>query len=153
MPDIFISYSTADEQLARFLHQHLTKEGVEVFLAGVSLQPGQQWSQEILNSLKASSWVLFLASRAACASPWVQQELGAALVTKKKLVPIIWDMEPTELPGWIKNFQALNLKGATIENLKTQMTIIANNIKSDKVQGLFVVGVLAFGLLVLGSKS
>lgn len=99
MADVFISYSSSDEGFARFLHRHLTGEGLTVFLASVSLAPGQRWPQEILNALGSSTWVLFLASRAACASPWVQQELGAAVVTQKKLVPIVWDMPPSQLPG------------------------------------------------------
>jgi hypothetical protein len=36
-----------------------------VFLAPVSLVPGQRWPQEILNALEPSTWVLFLASRTA----------------------------------------------------------------------------------------
>ncbi len=152
MPDIFISYSTADKQIAQFMHQHLSDEGIQVFLASASLQPGQQWSQEILSALRGSSWVLFLASRAACSSPWVQQELGAALISQKKLVPIVWDMPPSDLPGWIKNYQALNLTGASMEQVKSQMTAIASSIKSDKTQGLVVVGLLVAALFVIGSK-
>lgn len=152
MPDIFISYSTTDERVAQFMRQHLSDEGVQVFLASASLQPGQQWSQEILNALRGSSWVLFLASRAACASPWVQQELGAALITQKKLVPIVWDMSPSDLPGWVKSYQALNLAGASMEQVKSQMTAIANSIKSDKTQGLVVVGLLVAALFAFGSK-
>lgn len=152
MPDIFISHSTTDERIAQFMRQHLSDEGVQVFLASASLQPGQQWSPEIFNALRGSSWVLFLASRAACASPWVQQELGAALITQKKLVPIVWDLSPSDLPGWVKQYQALNLAGASMEQVKSQMTAIANGIKSDKTQGLVVVGLLVAALFALGSK-
>src|SRR5258708_26993541 len=107
MPDVFISHSSVDGEFANFLHRHLTGEGLTVFLASVSLAPGQRWPQEILNALNASNWVLFLASRTACASPWVQQELGAALMSQKKLVPIVWDMPPSQLPGWVGHIQAL----------------------------------------------
>lgn len=146
MTDIFISYSTADERIAQFLRQHLCSEGMQVFLASASLQPGQKWTQEILDALRSSSWVLFLASRTACASPWVQQELGAALITQKQLVPIVWDMPPSELPGWVQHYQALNLAGASLEQVKAQMTMIANRIKSDKAQGLLVAGLLVAAL-------
>lgn len=97
--------------------------------------------------------VLFLASKAACSSPFVQQELGAALITKKQLVPIVWDMSPADLPGWIKNYQALNLNGATAEKVKAQMTAISTKIKSDKENGILVAGLLFAGLLFLGTQS
>src|SRR5258708_13437605 len=119
--DVFISYSTKDEGAARFLHQHLTNEGMSVFLASASLQPGQLWSPEVLNALRTSSWVLFLASRAACSSAWVQQELGAALITQKKLVPIVWDMPPSDLPGWVRGYQPLHLRRPSIESPKNQI--------------------------------
>jgi hypothetical protein len=152
MPDIFISFSSADERLARFLHEHLVEEKIDAFLANVSVKPGEKWSPAIINALKASNWVLFLASRAACASPWVQQELGGALVMNKKVLPVIWDIPPKDLPGWIQQFQALNLAGATVEDARLRMTEIANQIKSDKTQGLVAVGLLLAALLAFGSK-
>jgi hypothetical protein len=152
MPDIFISYSTTDDKIARFLHQHLTDEGMQVFLAATSLQPGQRWSQEILSALRTSPWVVFLASRAACASPWVQQELGAVLITQKQLLPIVWDMPPSELPGWVKDYQALNLAHASLDDVKNQMTGIANRIKADKAQGLLVGGLLLAALVILAKS-
>src|SRR5262249_29183296 len=107
--DVFISFSSRDERLARFVCDHLTASGVAVVLAPASVLPGQPWSDEILNALRGSNWVIFLASRAGCASAWVQQELGAAIGMQKKLVPIVWDMPPSELPGWASRHQAINL--------------------------------------------
>ena len=106
MADCFISYSSQDEQLARYLHSELMTTGVSVFMAGASLRPGDEWTDRIWQELRASDWVLFLASRAACGSAYVQQELGHALDSSKKLVPIVWDMAPEELPGWVNKKQA-----------------------------------------------
>jgi hypothetical protein len=150
--DIFISYSTKDEPIARFLHQHLTNEGMGVFLASASLQPGQKWSQEVLNALRTSPWVLFLASRAACSSPWVQQELGAALISNKTLVPIVWDMPPSELPGWTAHYQTVDFGRASLDEVKSQMTGIAQRIKVNKAQGLLIAGLIFASLFALGSS-
>ncbi len=153
MADVFISHSSADRQFAEFLHRHLTGEDLSVFLAPLSVSPGQRWSDEILKSLEASIWVLFLASRAACASPWVQQELGAALAKQKKLVPIVWDMPVSELPGWTSQIQAIDLAGASAEQIKAQITAIAERIKADKAKGLLIGGLLIAGLLTIISKN
>lgn len=153
MADVFISRSSVDRQFAEFLYRHLTSESVSVFLAPNSVAPGQRWSEEILNSLEASAWVLFLASRAACASPWVQQELGAALAKQKKLVPIVWDMPVSELPGWTSHIQAIDLAGASVQQVKLQITSVAERIKADKAKGLLIAGVLIAGLLAIISKS
>jgi hypothetical protein len=153
MPDVFISHSSADRQFAEFLHRHLTSEGLSIFLAPISVLPGQRWPQEILNALGASSWVLFLASRAACTSPWVQQELGAAIAKQKKLVPIVWDMPPSALPGWTGHIQAVNLAGASADEIRVQITAIAEQIKADKAKGLLIGGLLLAGLFALAAKS
>ena len=91
MPDVFISYATGDHSIAEFVKSHFEHEGLATFMAGVSWKPGQNWTKEIFRNLWESSCVLFLASEDACASPYVQQELGAALATEKKLVPVVWD--------------------------------------------------------------
>jgi TIR domain-containing protein len=153
MPDVFISHSSSDRSFAEFLHRHLTSEGLTVFLAPLSLVPGQRWPQEILNALEASSWVLFLASRTACASPWVQQELGAALVKQKKIVPIVWDIPPSQLPGWIGHIQAVNLAGASPEQIQAQITAVAGQIKADKAKGLLIGGLLIAGLFALAARN
>jgi TIR domain len=153
MPDVFISHASADRQFAEFLHRHLTSEGLSVFLAPISVVPGQRWAQEILNALGSSTWVLFLASCAACTSPWVQQELGAAIAKQKKLVPIVWDMPPSALPGWTGQIQAVNLAGASADQVQAQITIIAEQIKADQAKGFLIGGLLIAGLFALAAKS
>jgi hypothetical protein len=74
------------------------------------------------------------------------------LITQKKLIPIVWSMSPSELPGWVQRYQVLNLAGASVERVKAQMSAIANRIKSDKAQGLLVAGLLVAALFALGGK-
>ena len=75
MADCFISYASVDGELAYFVGDQLEARGLSVFMASASLKPGQNWTDEIWRHLRSSRWVVFLASRAACASPYVQQEL------------------------------------------------------------------------------
>ncbi|MGH2272699.1 toll/interleukin-1 receptor domain-containing protein, partial [Anaerohalosphaeraceae bacterium U12dextr] len=148
MPDVFISYSTKDQKFADYLHALLTKEGLDVYQAGLSLQPGQQWTEKIIENLKQSQFVLFLASQAACQSSFVQQEVGHAIV-EKKLIPVVWDIRPEQLPGWAKNFQAINLASATIERIQEQFIAFARKIKVDKKKGLIVAGCLVAAAMAL----
>lgn len=150
MPDCFISYAIEDEAVGKLFHDELKRHGLSVFMAGVTLKPGQNWSKEIMDNLRASSLILFLATHAACASPFVQQELGGALAAQKKVIPIVWDMQPSELPGWTKGFQALNLTGATIDTLRLRIMEIANSIKADRAKVGLVLGALVLVLLSLG---
>jgi hypothetical protein len=153
MPDAFISYSTQDQELATFVYSELQGHGVTAFMASASLQPGQCWSSEILNNLRSSNWVILLASRAAAASTFVNQEVGGALLASKHLVPIVWDMSPSELPGWARNVQAINLRGSTIVDLQNQVATIAARIHQEKTKGLLIVGAIILGLFALAKSK
>jgi len=153
MPDVFISYSVKNEEIAKNIYDQLKLKSLDVFLAPISLQPGHHWTPQIMDALRNSDWVFLLATKAALASPNVQQEIGGAIFGKKKLVPIMWDIEPGELPRWIADFQGLVLKSSTIEDIGRQVTQLAEKVKADKLNGLAIAGVLITALLVLGSRG
>ncbi len=125
MPDVFISYSVQDEKVARFVRDHLLHQKLNVFLASISLEPGHKWTPQIFSALKSTKWVFFLASESALKSHNVQQELGAALITEKKIVPIMWDIDPEQLPPWIAQYQGLCLKGQSMENIQSQVAALS----------------------------
>lgn len=154
MADCFISYSSQDEELANFVHSELRRLGVGSFMASASLQPGQHWSPEILSNLRSSNWVILLASRAAVSSAFVNQEIGGALLNSKVLIPIIWDISPNELPGWVRSVQAIDLRGSTLLSLQSQVAAIANRINQEKTRSLIIVaGAVVLGILFFGSKD
>lgn len=150
MADVFISHAAADLPLAEFMHRHLSQEGLSVYLASISMPPGERWMPHIMDNLRNSTWVLCLASRSACTSPWVLQEMGAAVAGNKKLVPIIWDQSPDALPGWMKQYQAVNLAGQGQEAAKVSIGRIADAIKAEKQKGLVILGLLVAGLFAFG---
>ena len=150
MPDIFISHFKDDSQFAEFLQRHMMQEGLSVYLASVSMEPGERWMPAIMENLRTSTWVLCLASRAACTSPWVMQEMGVAIGTNKKLIPIVWDQIPDNLPGWMRQYQAINLAGVNQQEAMAAIGRIAETIKAEKQKGLFILGLLLAGLALLG---
>ena len=153
MYDVFVSYTSADEAFARFVHKHLSDEGLATYLAPVSLTPGAQWSPKTLGALSNARWVLFLASKAACSSAFILQEVGAAIATKKELVPVVWDMPPSQLPGWASQYQALNLAGKSAAEVHQEILAIAARVKAKRAEGLVIAGLLLAGLIAFGSKG
>ncbi|MEK6281980.1 MAG: toll/interleukin-1 receptor domain-containing protein [Acidobacteriota bacterium] len=153
MPECFISYSNQDESLAGLVHSELSRHGITAFMASASLVPGQHWSPEVLNNLRSSEWVILLASRAACSSVFVNQEIGGALLASKKLVPIVWDMSPTELPGWAREIQAVDLRGSTMIELQNQVSAIAGRIRQEKTRGLLILGGIILAFFAFGSDN
>jgi hypothetical protein len=151
MTAAFISYSTKDENIARGLYSALEISGVKTFLASLSIKAGGEWTPTIFKHLEEADWIFFIASKNSCASHAVQQELGASIIQKKTIIPLLIDIEPEELPGWVGKHQAINIKEGT-EAIQPVIDSIVEKIKSDKVlAGLLLV--LVIGGVILAIKS
>ena len=81
------------------VHNQLQLLGVKSFLAELSIVEGNRWNDEIWKNLKEAKTIIFLASKTACQSPYINQEIGAAIGHGKTIVPVVWDMPPEDLPG------------------------------------------------------
>jgi hypothetical protein len=147
MATVFISYSSHDETIAKQLHAVLSQAGIPTFLAVISIQPGEEWTEEIFRNLQEATWVFFLASRNSCASPSVQQELGASLIQKKVVIPILLDITAEELPGWVDRRQAIDPKKAP-ELIHKTINSIAEKVKTDKFWGGVIIGAILLWLVV-----
>ena len=150
--DCFISHASVDAAFASSVMRHLKTHDLDVFLAPVSIGPGERWSPAILQALRNSKWVIFLASKAACQSAFVQQEVGGAIVANKSLVPVVWDMSPDELPAWAKQHQALDLRGMSVADIATAMSSIGQRIRQDRDTGRLVALALIGAFLYVASK-
>lgn len=153
MPVCFVSYASADVEFANGIAAELGRHGVDTFLAAVSMDPGMRWSDEILNALRASKWVVFLASKAAIAAPYVQQEVGGAVVARKNLVPVVWEISPGELPGWSKEFQAIDMRGDSPDVINDKIEKLARRIMAGSDWGFVLGGAIVMGFLWLASRS
>lgn len=109
MPDVFISHSSKDAELASKLQGQLKDKGVDAFVASKSIAPGEKWSPEIKAKLAEAEYVLFLATPDSCVSPAVNQELGGTMFSGKPLIPILCGVPPEQLPAWTKEHQAVDL--------------------------------------------
>ncbi len=147
MPDVFISYSTKDEILARKLKVALDSLGVKTFLASISLKAGMNWKEEILQNLRDSKWVFFLATKYSCESKAVMHEIGGSLVLEKELIPLMWGISHEELPDWAKDRQAIDLQDLNNPEVKQLIEHVAEKVKADRFIGTLILG--ALGVLLL----
>lgn len=76
---IFISYSKADNYIARKVAEALQTAGLKVWIDDWELQVGDSISQRIEQGVKSSDILLVLLSPDSVSSYWVQKELNAAL--------------------------------------------------------------------------
>ena len=153
MPDVFIGYTMRDEEFAAFLYRHLIIEALDVFMAPIFVEMEQaNWAA--MKNLKNSDWPIFLASRAACHSAEVRLEFGIARRRAgKKLVPIVWDTAPDDLPNWMLQRQVIHLAGASADVAKDQIANIANQIHANERTGYIIVGLLLAAISCIGDTD
>jgi len=145
MPDVFISYSSSDGVLARQFRDYMAQHGIDAFLAEISIEGGAKWKDSIIEALTQSKWVFFLATPAACASQAVMHEIGGALFGKKQLITVLCGIGPKQLPAWVQDTQAVDLKKQ--EEVISTVQKIAKIVRSDKfIAGLIAGSLLAFAI-------
>ena len=153
MTDCFISYTKQDTRLAEYVRTSLQAHGLSVFLAPISIRVGADWTEAVRTAMESSKWVIFLASRAACSSSYVQQEVGGAHFGRKTLIPLVWDMAPEELPGWAKNSNALDARGISQAEFGKRIQDIATQIKASKTKGFLIGAAIIGGLFWLSTQK
>lgn len=150
MADIFISHAHDDANVAQAFYKHLAAAGLRVFLDVASLTPGAQWSQKLRQELKTSHTVLVLASQKAMHSAMVNQKLGGAAINGKKIIPVVWDMDPAHLPGWLGEYQALDLRGNNAQQIRSRAESLVQQLAREKQQRQVITAVAIFGLAAIG---
>lgn len=152
MTDVFISYSSKDSELACRLADDLKQHELDVFLAELSLKPGEKWKDSIITAFREAKWVFFLATPESCSSQPVMHELGGAIMMQKNIVTLMHEVQPKELPEWVRDRQAINL--CERDRIATFIQSVADVVKSDKFKaGLVAGGLLAFGAWLLLKNS
>src|SRR5271166_6556293 len=80
-PKVFVSHSHADNAFAERLAADLHAAGVVVWMDVADLGAGD-FQQRINAALMDCEWVVLVLTDAALASPWVTQEINAAIRLK-----------------------------------------------------------------------
>jgi hypothetical protein len=105
--NVFLSHSSVDERLADQVRSGLERHGLEVW-SDRSIKPGDVWGGSIGAALsEADSFVFLLGSRSA-SGPWTSLELGKALASGKRVVPVLADPD-AEVPALLQGYQYLDL--------------------------------------------
>ena len=103
---MFLSYSSQDTEWAREFQNDCENEGLSTYLASRSIEAGADWEEEIWEAIRGCELFVALLTTNALASDWCQFEAGAARGLRKKLVPILRHISPTNLVGALRQFQA-----------------------------------------------
>lgn len=116
--DVFLSYSSSDEEVVKPIWQELCLSGLRVFWSDANLKSnlGEMWSKVIETSLENSRHLLLICSDKSMSSNWVTREYTAFHNSCfkpgfRKLIPIlINNYSISNLPLFLRQLEAVQYK-------------------------------------------
>lgn len=111
--DVFISFSSADEEIVKPIWQELCSNGLRVFWSDSALKKevGNSWFEVIEKSLERSRHMLLICSDNSMNSKWVQREYRAFFdfcysANSRRLIPLLTrEFKANNLPLFLRQLQ------------------------------------------------
>lgn len=109
-PRVFLSYTTADQVIARKIAEALIAQGVETWWDQWEIRAGDSLRQKIEEGLGRCTHFVVLLSATSIQKPWVNAELDVAFVRKLndqcRLIPLRYGIEPSDLPTLLQGLRS-----------------------------------------------
>ena len=149
---VFVSHSMRphDLPLLRGVCDHLSQHGITYFLAERDWRFGEGLPSRIVNEIRRSDCVLGFLTSEGRSSDYVNQELGAAMIAKKPVIPVL--EKGTDLKGFRPGLDYVELDRMAPQDCATRLSARLNQITAtDEVRSAICWAVIATaGLLFLG---
>lgn len=119
---VFVSWSgAASHDVAKALKDWLPNviQAVDVFLSSEDIAKGSQWFHELGAVLDESGFGILCLTRDNLSAPWILYEAGALgkRFEQSRIVPLLINLEPTDLSGPLAQFNAALLDKDEISKL------------------------------------
>jgi hypothetical protein len=139
-PSIFLSYSRADKDFALKLAQDLRIAGASLWVDQLDIEPGQPWDRSVEQALKQSPILLVIISSASIQSENVLDEIGFAIDTKKRIVPILH--EKCDLPFRIRRLQYVDFTQGYDQGMARCLAVLnSERSANDSLSGTAAIGI------------
>jgi hypothetical protein len=110
---VFLSHASKDNWIARQMAGRLEdaagKAGVQVFLDERVIEGGDSISEEIRDGILRCAELLVLLTPHSVDRPWVLIEIGAAWTLRKRIIPVVYNLLPGQMPDVIEPRKAVDL--------------------------------------------
>ncbi len=99
--DCFLSYAHEDKPLAAALSEELTARGLSVWWDETELQLGVSLQRQLDLAIARSKFGVVLVTPAILEGRyWTDRELGAMLTSRRRVIPVLDDIDFEELQSW-----------------------------------------------------
>jgi len=151
---VFISHSTQDPEIVYTLYNLLRQRGIEAYVAEYYPEPGRPLPQKVLENIMASNLVLVILTRYGARSASVNQEVGAAIANRKRIIPLV--EAGVDVGVLLQGIEYVPLDVSdpvgTLDNVASYVKQI--EIKdAEQARAAFIVFLIFFGLLLAAASG
>ena len=119
---VFVSWSgELAKGLAESLHSWLPRviQAARPYFSAEDVAKGARWSPEIARELEESRLGILVVTKESVEAPWLVFEAGALSksLSRAKVVPVLFGLEPTELRGPLVQFQAARFEKSEMKRV------------------------------------
>ncbi len=135
---VFLSYSSADAELAQRLAKDLKSAAIDVWIDQWELEVGEKFAHRIESGVDAASFVIVLLTKASVTSEWVAREWrrkadGEAGTKRVQVVPVRG--EECEIPDFLAQRSYVNLAGGSYPlGFRQLLEILRHHAESDAIE-------------------
>lgn len=104
--DVFLSYTQKDVHIANEIREELAGSGMTCFMAEKDIRASGDWTEEIRGALHSSEIILLLLTQRSLGKPWILLEAGAAWALGKRIVPLLNQVDASEIIDPLTRHQA-----------------------------------------------
>ena len=119
--DVFISYASQDQPIAKRLATDLSERGYIVWFDTWELLPGHHIFDEVYKGITNAQFIAVLLSQESCESQWFQKELTAALVSEieaRHTTVLPLKISDCQIPPPLADRRVADLSGSWEEGLR-----------------------------------
>ena len=103
--DVFLSFRGEDTRrgFVSHLHKALTQQSIQTFIDD-NLTRGENISEELLKTIENSSASIIVFSKNYASSSWCLDELAKIMECSKKVLPVFYQVDPSEVSEQTGNY-------------------------------------------------
>ncbi|MEQ8408764.1 MAG: toll/interleukin-1 receptor domain-containing protein [Gammaproteobacteria bacterium] len=125
---LFLSHLATFKKQTHLLKQALSEFGISGFVAHESIDPTQEWQEEIEKALFSMDALAAIFMPGVNESKWIDQELGVAIGRDVLIIPVLKGLDPY---GFIGKIQGLQTKNKSVAQVADDIyTTLVSNPKS-----------------------
>jgi hypothetical protein len=135
-PQVFLSHSSADADPVEWIAAQVQAVGLHPYLAERDIQPGRPIADKVREAIAGSATLLVLLTDSGDSSRYVQQEIGAAVQSGRRVIALVEHMVVQEPLAMLDGIEHIQFDRGDLATVSASLTTALLGIASPRVQPL-----------------